>query len=54
MAKTVIIDSGPIVAALRQRDLHHDGAAILTTDSDFRTYRKNGRQVIPLMMPADS
>lgn len=26
-------------------------AAIFTTDSDFRTYRKNGRQVIPVIMP---
>lgn len=137
MAKTVIIDSGPIVAALRQRDEHHawaraqfeaatepfvtceaviseslfllerapqgkkvlcgflergvvtvnfsftrqlpetvrlirryhdtpmsfadaclvrmaeqiSDASIFTTDSDFLTYRKNGRQVIPLMMP---
>lgn len=137
MAKTVLIDSGPIVAALRRRDHHHawarahfeantdpfvtcdavisecyfllegsgvgksalcgllergilkvdfsfpnelpetiglirryddtpmsfadaclvrmaelfDSSIILTTDSDFRTYRKNGRQIIPLMMP---
>ena len=26
-------------------------AVIFTTDSDFRTYRKNGRQVIPVIMP---
>ena len=26
-------------------------AAIFTTDSDFRTYRKNGRQAIPLLIP---
>lgn len=29
-----------------------DDAVVFTTDSDFRTYRKNGRQVIPLMIPA--
>ena len=28
----------------------HD-AVVFTTDSDFRTYRKNGRQIIPLIMP---
>lgn len=28
-----------------------DGTVVFTTDSDFRTYRKNGRQVIPLMIP---
>lgn len=27
------------------------GAVVFTTDSDFRTYRKNGRQIIPLIMP---
>ena len=26
-------------------------AVVFTTDSDFRTYRKNGRQVIPLIIP---
>ncbi len=28
-----------------------DGAVVFTTDSDFRTYRKNGRQAIPLIIP---
>jgi predicted nucleic acid-binding protein len=28
-----------------------DGAAVFTADSDFQTYRRNGRQVIPLIMP---
>lgn len=28
-----------------------EGTVVVTTDSDFRTYRKNGRQVIPLIMP---
>ncbi len=27
------------------------GARVFTTDSDFRTYRKNKRQVIPLIAP---
>jgi predicted nucleic acid-binding protein len=26
-------------------------AVVFTIDSDFRTYRKNGRQMIPLIMP---
>jgi predicted nucleic acid-binding protein len=26
-------------------------AKVFTTDSDFRTYRKNKRQVIPLIAP---
>ena len=29
----------------------HDETVVFTTDSDFRTYRKNGRQVIPLIIP---
>lgn len=30
----------------------HARSPILTLDSDFRIYRKNGRQVIPTLMPA--
>jgi predicted nucleic acid-binding protein len=29
----------------------HDDATIFTTDTDFRTYRKNGRHAIPLLTP---
>jgi len=29
----------------------HGNATVFTTDSDFQTYRKNGRQSIPLMKP---
>jgi predicted nucleic acid-binding protein len=28
-----------------------DGAVIFTTDRDFETYRKNGRQTVPLIKP---
>ena len=28
-----------------------DEAVVFTTDSDFRTYRKHGRQTIPLITP---
>lgn len=28
-----------------------DDTVVFTTDSDFRTYRRNGRQVIPLILP---
>jgi len=28
-----------------------DNTVVFTTDNDFRTYRKNGRQVIPLIIP---
>jgi uncharacterized protein len=30
-----------------------DEAIILTTDTDFQTYRKKGRQVIPLLIPEE-
>ena len=36
---------------VRMAELHAD-AVVLTTDSDFRIYRKNGRQAIPLIVPA--
>ena len=36
---------------VRMAELNED-AVVLTTDSDFRIYRKNGRQVIPLLIPA--
>jgi len=29
----------------------HDGAAVLTVDSDFAVYRKHGRRIIPLIAP---
>ena len=29
----------------------HDRARIFTLDSDFRTYRRHSRQVIPLIFP---
>ena len=35
---------------VRMAEMHHD-AVILTTDRDFETYRKNGRQTIPLITP---
>ena len=30
----------------------NDDAVVFTTDSDFRIYRRNSRQVIPLIVPA--
>ena len=35
---------------VRMAELHHD-SAVLTLDSDFRIYRKNRRQAIPLICP---
>ncbi|MCY3988640.1 MAG: PIN domain-containing protein [Gammaproteobacteria bacterium] len=35
---------------VRMAELDGDGA-VLTLDSDFRVYRKNGRQVIPTLSP---
>jgi len=35
---------------VRMAEQIHD-AVVFTTDSDFRTYRRNGRQIIPLIMP---
>jgi hypothetical protein len=28
-----------------------DGTSVLTTDTDFHVYRRNGRQTIPVRMP---
>ena len=30
----------------------HEGAVVFTTDSDFRIYRKNARQAIPVLSPS--
>jgi len=35
---------------VRMSELHND-AVIFTADRDFETYRKNGRQTIPLVAP---
>jgi predicted nucleic acid-binding protein len=29
----------------------HDGSPVMTVDTDFRIYRRNGRRVIPIWMP---
>ena len=35
---------------VRMSALHPD-SAVFTTDTDFKTYRRNGRQAIPLLAP---
>ena len=35
---------------VRMSELHPE-SRVFTTDSDFKTYRKNGRQTIPLLAP---
>ena len=35
---------------VRMAEIQND-AVIFATDSDFETYRKNGRQTIPLITP---
>ena len=35
---------------VRMSELHPD-SAVVTTDTDFKTYRRNGRQAIPLLAP---
>jgi predicted nucleic acid-binding protein len=35
---------------VRMAELYRE-AKVFTLDSDFRVYRKNGRQVIPLLIP---
>ena len=43
--KRVLVDAGPLVAYF-DRD-----STVLTLDRDFRVYRRNGRQVIPVISP---
>ncbi len=38
-------------ACLVRMAAKNSAASVFSTDSDFRIYRKNGRQVIPLLMP---
>ena len=40
-------------ACLVRLSEQHPTATVLTIDHDFRIYRKNGRQVIPTIMPTD-
>ena len=65
MTQPLLVDAGPLVALLSVRDRPmsladaclvrmaelYDEAAVLTLDSDFTIYRKNGGQVIPLIAP---
>lgn len=39
------------VCLVRMSELHGD-CSVLTLDSDFRIYRKNGRQSIPVISPS--
>lgn len=59
----IIVDTGPLVVYFNRRDRWHrwvaDQMVALnpplvtgTLDSDFEHYRRNGRQVIPLLHPA--
>lgn len=40
-------------ACLVRMSEQHPHGTVLTTDSDFNVYRRNGRQVIPTLMPMD-
>lgn len=39
-------------ACLVRMSEQHEGARIFTLDSDFKLYRRHGRQTIPLITPA--
>jgi len=41
-------------ACLVRMTEQRSGSAVLTLDSDFRTYRRHGRQAIPLIAPTQS
>lgn len=47
MREQVILDTGPLVALLKQ----HPESVVFTLDSDFRIYRKHRRQHIPTLSP---
>ncbi len=38
-------------ACLVRMSEHHTQSTVMTLDGDFRIYRRNGRQVIPTLMP---
>ncbi len=40
-------------ACLVRMSEQYAGSCVLTLDSDFRIYRRHGRQVIPTLMPPD-
>jgi predicted nucleic acid-binding protein len=40
-------------ACLVRMSEHYDKALVMTLDSDFRHYRRHGRQVVPVLMPLD-
>ncbi len=40
-------------AGLVRMTEHHERARIMTTNKDFRIYRRNRRRIIPLLTPAD-
>jgi len=40
-----------VFVQVRMSELHSD-CVVLTTDSDFFAYRRNGRQNIPLLSPS--
>ncbi len=50
MAGNVLVDAGFLVA-LRMTETLPD-PIILTTDSDFRIYRRHSRQMVPCLMPS--
>jgi len=47
LTRAILLDAGPLVALLNR----NAESVVLTLDADFRVYRKNGRQVIPTLMP---
>ena len=52
VAEKTIVDAGPLVALLNARDVHHGAhSRVFTTDTHFRVYRRNARQLIPLLVP---